>query len=228
MPHTPPPTARATCARTPSPARDSTPVPADVGFFLSALDCDILQVLAPYCTHRDLGRLLRTCSGLRPAGSCDSGFMWRVWTARAEPLVLCAALRSSIVHRQQGITRCMLHELRESGCDMSSLIAMPRDAGCALFASALHVGDVFGAHKLLALVHADDLFEALLMSIKRVDPITVHYILRDIVDALDFGQCEQLREAARDAVVQGVEFGALYSTVRSVQTQRVVLDALYP
>ena len=29
-------------------------------------------------------------------------------------------------------------------------------------------------------------------------------------------------------VVQGAECGALYSTVRSCQTHRVVLDALYP
>ena len=196
------------------------PPPAD---FLSALDCDILPVLVPHCTRRELGRLLGTCRRLRAAGSSNSCSLWRGWAACTAPPEMCAALRSSIVHKQRRVRRCMLDELRKIGCDLSSAVALPWDAGCALFASALHVDDASTAHELLALVHADDLFEALLL-----DPITVHYILHDIIDALDVGQCEQLRQAAREAVVQGVEFGALYSTVRSCQTHRVVLDALYP
>jgi hypothetical protein len=132
------------------------------------------------------------------------------------------------MHKQQAVLHIMLHELRTTGCDVSSTVALPCDGGCALFASALHVGDAFAARELLALVHADDLFEALLISIKRFDPVTVHYILRDIADALDLGQCQQLYTAAREAVVQGVQLGGLYSTVRSIQTHHVVLDALYP
>tara|TARA_Y100000389_G_scaffold204195_1_gene255488 strand:- start:64 stop:684 length:621 start_codon:yes stop_codon:yes gene_type:complete len=201
------------------------PPPAD---FLSALDCDILPVLVPHCTRWELGRLLGTCRRLRAAGSYNSCSLWRGWAACTAPPEICAALRSSIVHTQRRVRRCMLDELRNIGCDLSSAVALPWDAGCALFASALHVQDASTARELLALVHADDLFEALLLSIKRTDPITVHYILRDIIDALDLGQCEQLREAAREAVVQGVEFGALYLTVRSCQTHRVVFDALYP
>lgn len=193
---------------------------------LLALGQDLVHAIAPYCARSDLGRLLRTCRWLRVAGSCDSRFLWRVWTASARPPAQCAALRSSIVHQRREITRCMLAELRESGCDMSSLIALPRDAGCALFASALHVGDVAGARGLLELVHADDLFEALLLSIERADPITVHYILRDIVDALDLAQCEHLREAAYGVIAQDVECEVLYSMMRRVQTYHVVLDAL--
>ena len=210
------------------PRRDMQRTPPPTGYFLSALDCDILQVLVPYCTHSELGRLLGTCRRLRAVGCSNSCSLWRGWAACTAPAGVCAALRSSIVHKQRHVRRCMLDELQKNGCDLSSAVALPWDAGCALFASALHVDDASSARELLALVHADDLFEALLLSIKRTDPITVHYILRDIVDALDLGQCEQLREAAREAVVQGVECGALYSTVRSCQTHRVVLDALYP
>lgn len=122
----------------------------------------------------------------------------------------------------------MLDQLHRLGADMSSAVALPCDMGCALFACALHVDDATVAHKLLALVHADDLFEALLRGIKHADVIAVHYILRDIVDALDVGQCEQLRAAAQAAVVQGGEFVSLYSTVRRAQTHHVVLEALYP
>ena len=210
----------------PRPNMQRTPPPT--GNFLSALDCDILPVLVPHCTRRELGLLLGTCRRFRAAGSSNSSSLWRGWAACTAPAEMCEALRSSIVHQQRQVRRCMLDELQKIGCDLSSAVALPSDAGCALFASALHVNDASTARELLALVHADDLFEALLLSIKRTDPITVHYILRDIIDALDLGQCEQLRQAAREVVVQGVEFGALYSTVRSCQTHRVVLDALYP
>ena len=186
----------------------------------------MLQVLAPHCARSDLGRLLCTCHQLRAEGSCDGNSLWRGWSACAPPLVVCAALRSSIAYKKRGILCCMVDELHKTGCDMSSVIAQPCDAGCALFACALHVDDATTARELLALVHADDLFEALLMAIKQADVMTVHYILHDIVDALDAGQCEQLRAAAREP--HCVDFGTLYSTVRIVQTHRMVLDAIFP
>ena len=189
---------------------------------------DILHVIASHCRRSDLGRLQRTCRQLRAAGSCDDGLQWRAWTSRAEPLAVCAALRSSIAHQRRRPLHWMLDELHKSGCDMSSAVALPCDMGCALFACALHVDDATVAHELLALVPADDRFEALLSSIKHADVIAVHYILRDIVDALDMGQCEQLRKAAQAPMVQGDEFVSMYCTVRRAQTHYVVFDALYP